>query len=161
MAVSDGSLKEVVNVRKNRLYIAYGSNMNLEQMKRRCPGAEVIGTAFLENYRLLFRGGSGCAVATIEPFIGGSVPLLAWRITPQDEAALDIYEGFPRLYRKENLNIRLNGKPVSAMVYIMNEGRPLGQPSAFYYYTILEGYEIAGFDSAVLKKATEDSAEIQ
>jgi len=47
------------------------------------------------------------------------------------------------------------------MVYIMNEGRPLGQPGAFYYYTILEGYETAGFDPSVLKKATEDSLETQ
>ena len=37
---------------KDRLYIAYGSNLNLEQMKRRCPTAEVVGTAELKNWRL-------------------------------------------------------------------------------------------------------------
>jgi gamma-glutamylcyclotransferase (GGCT)/AIG2-like uncharacterized protein YtfP len=146
---------------KNKLYIAYGSNMNLEQMEHRCPGAKVVGTAILPNYRLLFRGGNGGSVATIEPYAGGSVPVLVWRITPPDEAALDIYEGFPRLYRKENIKIKLDGKTRTAMVYIMNEGRPLGQPGAFYYYTILEGYKAAGFDPAILKKATEDSVETQ
>ena len=39
----------------DRLYIAYGSNLNLEQMKRRCPTAEVVGTAELRNWRLWFR----------------------------------------------------------------------------------------------------------
>ena len=38
----------------DRLYIAYGSNLNLDQMKRRCPTAEVIGTAELKNWRLWF-----------------------------------------------------------------------------------------------------------
>ena len=32
---------------KDRYYFAYGSNMNLEQMKYRCPAAEVV-----ENVRL-------------------------------------------------------------------------------------------------------------
>ena len=37
---------------KGRLYIAYGSNLNLEQMKHRCPTAEVVGVAELRNWRL-------------------------------------------------------------------------------------------------------------
>lgn len=161
MAVSGGGLKGGTAMRKkNRFYVAYGSNLNLTQMKRRCPGASVAGTAVLNDYRLLFRGGQGGAVATIEPFTGGSVPILLWDITPSDETSLDIYEGWPRLYRKEEVKVRLNGKTVNAMAYVMNEGRPLGQPGAFYYNTILEGYESAGFDPEVLKKATEDSAEI-
>lgn len=40
---------------KDRLYIAYGSNLNLEQMKHRCPTAEVVGAAELRNWRLWFR----------------------------------------------------------------------------------------------------------
>ena len=51
-----------------RLYFAYGSNINLEQMADRCPAAEVVGTAVLDGYELLFRGKrSGYGVATIEP----------------------------------------------------------------------------------------------
>ena len=40
---------------KDRYYFAYGSNMNLEQMKYRCPAAEVVENVRLENYRLAFR----------------------------------------------------------------------------------------------------------
>jgi gamma-glutamylcyclotransferase (GGCT)/AIG2-like uncharacterized protein YtfP len=151
--------------RQNKMYIAYGSNLNLRQMARRCPTAAVVGTSEMKDYRLLFRGGHASAVATVEPFEGGSVPVLLWEITPADEAALDRYEGFPFFYRKETVKVKLDGKTVSAMVYIMNEGdavegyRPLGRPSAYYYTTILEGYKDAGFDIDILRKATIDSAE--
>ena len=137
----------------NKLYLAYGSNLNLEQMKSRCPYAVPLGTAELLGYRLLFRGGNGGAVATVEPFEGGSVPVLLWEITPRDEEALDRYEGWPHLYRKETVTATLDSKPVDAMVYIMNDGRSLGQPGKYYLNAILEGYASAGFDAAVLDKA--------
>lgn len=144
---------------RNKLYLAYGSNLNLEQMANRCPTAKVVGNSKRNGYRLLFRGAHAGAVATIEPFKGESVPVLAWEITPADEAALDRYEGWPFLYRKETIKVRLNGKTVQAMVYIMNEGRPLGQPSCYYYSTILDGYKSAGFDVEILRKAVADSFE--
>jgi hypothetical protein len=44
------------------------------------------------------------------------------------------------------------------MVYIMNDGRPLGTPSRYYYEIIRQGYIDAGFDISVLNKAVRDSA---
>jgi hypothetical protein len=85
---------------KNKLYLAYGSNLNLKQMADRCPTAKVVGASQINDHRLLFRGAHAGAVATIEPFEGGNVPVLVWEITPTDEAALDRYEGWPFLYRK-------------------------------------------------------------
>lgn len=150
---------------KTTLYIAYGSNLNLEQMASRCPTARVAEASQLTGHRLLFRGARAGAVATVEPFDGGSVPVLVWEITPADEAALDRYEGFPFLYRKETLEVELGGKTVTAMAYIMNKEmpvgvyRPLGQPGAHYYSIILEGYKTAGFDTDILRKATIESVE--
>ena len=144
---------------KNKLYLAYGSNLNLKQMADRCPTAKVVGASQINDHRLLFRGVHAGAVATIEPFEGGNVPVLVWEITPTDEAALDRYEGWPFLYRKETIKVKLGSKTVKAMVYIMNDGRPLGQPSCYYYSTILEGYKSAGFDVGILRKATTDSVE--
>ena len=145
---------------KCRLYIAYGSNLNLEQMAHRCPTAEVVGTATLRGWRLWFRGGNGGAVATVERERGCEVPVLIWRIQPQDERALDRYEGWPHLYHKETLRLTVNGRRVYAMVYIMNEARyPYGTPSLGYLDTIREGYESAGFDSGILAKAVSDSKE--
>lgn len=139
-----------------RLYIAYGSNLNIEQMGHRCPYAVPLGTAMLENYRLMFRGGNN-AVATVEPLEGCVVPVLLWEITPRCEEALDRYEGWPRLYRKEDVTVTFGGKPVAAMVYIMNEVYPYGQPGDYYLDVIKDGYATAGFDTAVLNAAIADS----
>ncbi|NCB26395.1 MAG: gamma-glutamylcyclotransferase [Bacteroidia bacterium] len=141
------------------LYLAYGSNLNLEQMAHRCPTAKPVGGVLLKDYRLLFRGGHGGSVATVEPFKGNVVPCLLWEITPADEAALDRYEGFPFLYRKETVKVKHGRKPVDAMVYIMNDERSLGSPSCYYYSVILDGYKSAGFDIAILKQAVRDSTE--
>ncbi|MDL2294320.1 gamma-glutamylcyclotransferase [Ruminococcaceae bacterium OttesenSCG-928-D13] len=142
---------------KNTIYLAYGSNLNLEQMSWRCPYARVLGPVEVRDYRLLFRGGNGGSVATIEPSEGDSVPALLWEITPRDEEALDRYEGWPRLYRKEEIMVTFGGEDVSVMVYIMNEGPPLGLPSRGYLGTILEGYESAGFSTLVLDTAVKAS----
>ena len=53
---------------EGKLYFAYGSNINLDQMAQRCPDAQVVGPVTLENYELLFRGNlRGAGVATIAP----------------------------------------------------------------------------------------------
>lgn len=145
---------------KERLYIAYGSNLNLEQMRYRCPTAEMIGSTVLRDWRLMFRGSNFSAVATIERKQGSKVPVIIWRIQPEDEAALDRYEGWPHLYRKETLRLTVNGKRIYAMVYIMNEARhPYGAPSAGYFNTICEGYANANFDTSILYDAVKHSKE--
>ena len=78
---------------ENKVYIAYGSNLNLPQMRERCPGAQVIGTSVIDGYGLLFREGRTGSYLTIEPKEGASVPVAAWSVTAEDEAALDRYEG--------------------------------------------------------------------
>ena len=137
----------------SKLYIAYGSNMNLEQMVYRCPTARVKGTGTIVGWKLTFRGANGGAVATIEPSKNGGVPVLLWDIEPSDEVALDQYEGYPWLYRKKIITAIFEGESIEVMVYIMNEGRPIAAPSPRYYKTIRQGYESAGLDEEYLKKA--------
>ncbi len=138
---------------KEILYIAYGSNLNLTQMAGRCPTAEAVGKAVLRGWRLAFR-----SVATIERCAGYNVPVLVWKLQPQDEHALDRYEGWPHLYYKETLKISLGGKRRTAMVYIMNrDAHPCSPPVRSYMRTILEGYESAGFDPGILYRAAGES----
>ena len=146
-----------MKINRRTLYLAYGSNLHTDQMAHRCPGAKVIGTATLKDYRLLFRGVRRGAVATVEPRKGKSVPVLVWAITEADERSLDIYEGWPRLYRKVNVPIMVDGKQRTAMMYVMTEGHELGEPSPGYYSVIASGYKDFGFDIAVLNQAVKDS----
>lgn len=140
------------------LYIAYGSNMNIEQMAHRCPTAKVVASSWLEGYRLRFKGGTNSSVATLEPSTDDLVPILIWELTARDEAALDIYEGYPRLYRKETLTVKLGRKTLPAMIYIMNGKQyPYGCPSKSYFDTIRDGYIAAGFDPKLLYQAVAEN----
>lgn len=139
---------------KPKLYIAYGSNMNIEQMARRCPTAKVVGTAELEDWRLRFKGDNNFSVATVEPSVGHRVPILVWEIMPKDEASLDVYEGYPRLYRKEMMLVRIEKVIRLAMIYIMNaDDLAYGNPSDVYYDTIRTGYINAGFSPDLLEQS--------
>jgi len=144
-------------MKSKTLYIAYGSNLNLQQMAFRCPTAKVIGASKIKDYELLFRGGRRGSVATVEPLKGSHVPVLLWELKEKDLQALDRYEGYPHFYRKEILDVELNGKTISAMVYIMNDGHPFGSPSDYYLNAIMEGYKSAGFDTEYLEQAVEKS----
>lgn len=146
--------------KQERLYIAYGSNLNLGQMAKRCPTARIVGSGLLRGWRLMFRGRQDSAVATVERAGGSTVPVLVWRLHPLDERALDRYEAYPTLYRKETLRLTVNGKRIYAMIYIMNEdGHPYGTPSAYYLNTIYSGYKSAGFDTQILCQAVINSQE--
>ena len=140
----------------NRVFAAYGVGLNRSKMVKHCPTAKPIGATELKNFRLAFRGGNACAVATIEKAKGGGVPTLLWEISPQDEAALDRWIGVPELYRKATIKVRRDGTLVDALIYILNSGKPQNKPSAFYYSTLLDGYRAAGFDEDILKAAVQD-----
>lgn len=139
--------------KKEKLYFAYGSNMNQTQMAFRCPTAHVVGTGVLKDYELRFRGSRDGAVATVEPKKGSEVPVLLWKIQQADEETLDCYEGFPRLYGKENLKIKFDGKTLSAMGYVMRPHYELGVPSEGYASVIRQGYEQCGLDPELLEAA--------
>ena len=135
------------------LYFAYGSNIDLEQMVRRCPAAQVVGPATLENYELAFRG-SG--FATIVPKKGSVVHGLLWSTTPLCEQALGRYEGYPRHYTKEQVSVRTtDGAAVSVMAYIMAEPmcRQPALPSPYYYRAIQQGFEESGLPVDSLEEA--------
>ncbi len=142
-----------------RLYVAYGSNLNISQMKYRCPGAKLYGTGEISDYELQFKGQPHSAFATIAPKEGASVPVAVWEISQKNEQALDRYEGYPSHYFKRDVPVQLDGEEVSAMVYIMNLKMGFGLPSPYYYQTVLEGYHDCGLDTDALEEAVKDSAQ--
>ncbi|WP_206457856.1 gamma-glutamylcyclotransferase family protein [Anaerovorax sp. IOR16] len=134
------------------LYAAYGSNMNLEQMSMRCPYAEVLCIGTLKDYRLTFCGNrSGSGVANIQRENGSTVPIVLWIITSRCEKVLDIYEGYPRLYKKQIIKVKTQYGIVEAMAYVMSKEyeRP-ATPGGRYYGIIQRGYEDHGLDIAPL-----------
>ena len=141
---------------QKRYYIAYGSNLNIMQMRMRCPGARIIGTSVIEDYQLLFKGSKTGSYLTIESMEGAEVPVVIWEVTETDEKALDRYEGYPNFYYKKEMTMDIKGirtgkvRRRDAFVYIMHEERELGIPSWYYVNTCLDGYRAFGFDEKYL-----------
>ena len=117
----------------NRLYFAYGSNLNLKQMLARCPTAVLVRPFVINDWRLVFRD-----VADIEPAPGSVVHGALYKVTPKDVKALDRYEGVKAgLYRQ--VSFRIRGTDEAGFFYRMNDDY-IFPPSRGYYDTIDEGY---------------------
>ena len=138
-----------------KLYIAYGSNLNLSQMASRCPSANVYAKGTLNNWELVYRGSKTNAHATIILKQNSTIPALIWEIEKSDEVQLDIYEGYPHYYFKKNIMVYINGKRRKAMVYIMNENQAPGRPSKQYINTIRQGYIDNDMDLSIFEKSLE------
>jgi len=136
---------------ENKLYFAYGSNLNLQQMAYRCPDAKIVGPVTLDNYELLFR-----RFATIAPKEGSAVHGLLWEITPACEQALNHYESFPFYYDQEQVTVRTRaGEQIAAMVYIMiapYKDQP-ALPSPGYYNGVRQGFLQNGLPVKALEQA--------
>lgn len=138
-------------------YIAYGSNLNVEQMNCRCPNATVYAAGVIKDYRLLFKGSQSGNYLTIEPYKGGEVPVVIWNVTESCERNLDVYEGFPTFYRKETVPVETDdGTVEDAFAYIMN-GCKLGAPTERYFRVCMQGYKAFGFNPEILVQAVNDS----
>ena len=113
-------------------YLAYGSNLNLNEMSKRCRSSNAIGTYNLLNYRLVYKGESDdYAYLTIEKCEGSFVPLGIFEIDDKDIIYLDIYEGYPELYYKKYIDIELDNKMIKGLIYIMNSEYSYHEPSNY------------------------------
>ena len=90
--------------RAQTLYFAYGSNLGLEQMAKRCPESRYIGHARLPDFRWQIneRG-----YANVVPEPGGYVEGLCYLLSPEDEARLDRSEGVPAAYEKMHYEVEV------------------------------------------------------
>ncbi|KDR73610.1 hypothetical protein GALMADRAFT_158098 [Galerina marginata CBS 339.88] len=123
------------------IYFGYGSNLWLDQMKRRCPDSKYIGFGSLVNWKWIIniRG-----YANIVPSPGDVVYGLMYELTPSDERDLDIYEG--SAYEKQIIQVDLHHaketestESVSALVYIDLERKSESHPRKEYIYRMNMG----------------------
>ncbi len=129
------------------LYFAYGSNLNLFQMKRRCKDSVFLKKYELKGYRLNFR--SKYRAADIEKSKNSLVPGALFEISKSDEKKLDIYEDYPILYKK--LYFTYYNKTV--MTYIMVNKTEFRYPTERYLNVVKRGYTDCKLDTKYLKVA--------
>jgi gamma-glutamylcyclotransferase (GGCT)/AIG2-like uncharacterized protein YtfP len=116
------------------LYFAYGSNMDVAAMAKRCPRARAIAPARLIRHRLaVMREGWLTAVRDPRAVVHG----VLWDLTLADIPALDRFEGVARgLYHKAIQSVATGAGPKSALVYFGANAGP-GAPSLDYIDTVL------------------------
>ena len=129
------------------LYFAYGSNLHLSQMKRRCKDSIFLKKINLKDFKLTFR--SKYRAADIEPKKNSFVPGGLFEISKSDEKKLDVYEDYPILYKKHHF--LYYGKKV--MTYTMVKKTPFKFPTERYLNIVKKGYRDCKLDIDVLKKA--------
>jgi len=129
------------------LYFAYGSNLNLFQMKRRCKDSVFLKKYELKGYKLNFR--SKYRAADIEKSKNSIVPGALSEIKKSDEKKLDVYEDFPILYKK--LYFTYYNKTV--MTYIMVNKTEFRYPTERYLNVVKQGYKDCKLNTDYLFKA--------
>ena len=128
-----------------RLYLAYGSNLNISQMAYRCPTAKAVGAAMIYGWELCFRGVADIVKSKDPNMV---LPVGIWEIEPADEYELDIYEG----YRENGKGLYDKIEVCGVMTYQMTR-RDIAAPNQGYFNTILQGYHDFGLDTNYLHDA--------
>ena len=153
-----------------KLYLSYGANCNVDDMKVRAPASIPIGVYKLFNFKLAFNH-----VADIRQAPGDTCICGLWFITDDCESSLDIFEGYPTLYNKKYIKIeksyikpfewisldeKLKDNDNTALLYVMNGGGRYSRyspPSKSYTNTIRKGYDFFNIPKTQLKDAEVES----
>lgn len=98
-----------------RPYFGYGSNLDVAEMRKRCPNAELLGVARLMGWTV-YMDSNGYATIAKD---GGCTEGALWLVSDVDIEALDDYEGLDRgLYEKREVEVEINGERRNALVYV-------------------------------------------
>lgn len=133
--------------------------MNVGEMQLRCPLAKFYKIEKLDNYELQFRGGMAKAYLTVEPKEGSDVYVALWQVTEWDKTMLDFYEGYPKLYHIENIDLKIGGETYPCFMYVMNGGCGYELPTTDYYFRCMSAYKHFGLDEGRLKNALDQVIE--
>ena len=118
-------------------YFAFGSNMSPRQTPRRCPGAQPVGAARLDGWRLILPANSGATIIR-EP--GAVAHGVLWRFLPHHAGLMDRWENVAGgVYRRQWLRVEHSERGiVTALTYVSDrrypgQGRPSYINSAMLY----------------------------
>lgn len=137
---------------RGEIYFAYGSNMDRERLRKRCPSARVIATGQLKNYSLIFNmignkvEGKGGGIANIEKSMNSIVYGVLYRLDKQELEELTKLE-LSMNYDVIELDIHINeNTDVKAEVYIGTQtNEQQYKPTARYREFIINGMEMHKF----------------
>ena len=114
---------------QSRLYFAFGSNLHLGQMAKRCPESRYVGVARLHNWRFQINNRRYANVISLR---GSCVEGLVYRLSLTDEANLDKSESVPTAYEKWTLDVELSTTPIEHVARAVPElAKELEAPTTY------------------------------
>lgn len=140
---------------KQRYYIAYGSNLSIDQMIERCPSAKVIGKSIIPNMKPVCMGSGGESYLNLTFQKGSYSPVGIYSLSKEDEVKLDEIET-KKYYSKIETNLKVfdfrdkQFHDYNGFIYLMTSPVTLGKCSANYINTLIKGYKDFGFNLKLL-----------
>ncbi len=129
-------------------YFAYGSNLDQNQMRKRCPESNLVGKFVLKNYRLGFTIFSSaahrqCGCADVIKSDEDEVWGLVYEISDSDLISLDKYEGHPRFYKRFTTKVydEFNHERVVESYEVIEKNPKHQEPSQDYFNIISNAVE--------------------
>jgi gamma-glutamylcyclotransferase (GGCT)/AIG2-like uncharacterized protein YtfP len=126
------------------LYFAYGANMDVTAMAKRCPSSQPIGLARLPRHRWII---STDGYANVVRDARREVHGMLWELALSDVPVLDRFEDVPRLYRKVNQPVISTAGIRRALVYVGRAGEA-GRPRLGYLDDVVNAAVAAGLPAA-------------
>jgi gamma-glutamylcyclotransferase (GGCT)/AIG2-like uncharacterized protein YtfP len=128
------------------LYFAYGANMDVAAMAKRCPSSKPIGLARLPRHRWII---STDGYANVVRDSRRDVHGMLWELALSDVPTLDRFEDVPRLYRKVNQPVISTAGIRRALVYVGRSSDP-GRPRPGYLEDVMRAAESAALPAVAI-----------
>jgi gamma-glutamylcyclotransferase (GGCT)/AIG2-like uncharacterized protein YtfP len=122
------------------LYFAYGANMDVAAMAKRCPSSKPVGLARLPRHCWIIST-DGYANVVRDP--RRDVHGMLWELALSDVPVLDRFEDVPRLYHKMSQSVISTAGIRRALVYV-GRATGAGRPRPGYLDDVIRAAEIAG-----------------
>ncbi len=123
-------------------YFAYGSNMDWQQMRTRCPSSKFVCVARLADHYFVIGRHSRlrhCGTATIIAERGSEVWGIVYDVSDEDLLGLDAFEDG---YRREKVFVTAINDghyPIAVLVYVAGKEEGVPLPNSGYKRHILDG----------------------
>lgn len=123
-------------------YFAYGSNMNHQQMKKRCPSSKFIKRVFLERHRFVYDGYSSTCKGGVANIIESQNSIVyggLFEIKEDNLSALDCYEGYPNSYDRKEVKVKDEEDGTYKAVTYFRTTKDICEPFEDYRKIVIRG----------------------
>jgi gamma-glutamylcyclotransferase (GGCT)/AIG2-like uncharacterized protein YtfP len=147
------------------LYFAYGSNLDPQQLRQRCPSARFVAVAKLPDHRLAFTRYAkdrGCGTCDGVPELSQDIWGVVFEISEEDLGTMDASEGYvsgrpltENAYLREQREVYRDGKqeqPILVWLYFANRQPNAPLPNAAYKEQLVAGASYWGLPKAYQEK---------